>query len=224
MELCGDLQHSELIAYFDIAKISSQPYPEIQPSFVEKNKDEISKCWTVMNNQGVHHDIIYNQIEIHPLVISGWPCMELYYNLPSDVVMTVGYYGNNNFGILSFKEVVTPEDLPRFHSRCLFKRDIFFFDMDFFPFSVDRPKLKLHEDFALFLGDYGYEFIVLCGDNGKNKTMSPLNLSDPRRTKLGYGWDNFCKSNNFKCGDRIRFRLEVTSVAKICYVYSLPQV
>src|SRR4051812_44164568 len=94
-----------------------------------------------MNNQGVHHDIIYNQIEIHPLVISGWPCMESYYNLPSDVVVRIGYYSNNNFGILSFKEVQTNEDLPRFHSRSLMKRDIWFFDTDVFPFSVDRPKL-----------------------------------------------------------------------------------
>ncbi|XP_058776832.1 uncharacterized protein LOC131651184 [Vicia villosa] len=224
MELCGNLQHSEVISYFDIAKISSQRYPEIQPSFVEDHKEEISKCWTVMNNQGVHHELIYNQVHLQPLVISGWVCMESYYNLPSDVVVRVGYYGNNNFALSSFKEVVTNEDLPRFHSRSLGHRDICFFDMDVFPFSVDRPKLKLHEDFASFLGDYGYEYVRLCGDNGRNKCMTALNLSDPRRTKLGYGWDDFCAENNFKRGDRLRFRLDVNSVAKICHVYSLPQV
>ncbi|XP_058765853.1 uncharacterized protein LOC131639367 [Vicia villosa] len=145
--------------------------------------------------------------------------MESYYNLPSDVILTIGYYGNNNFSILSFEEVARPQDLPPFHSRNVFSRDIYFFDVDLHPFSVDIPKLKLQEDFAIFLRDHAYEYIVLCGDNGKNKFMSTLKIEDPRRCKIGYGWDEFCKSNNFKCGDRIRFRLDVTSPDKTCYVY-----
>ncbi|XP_058758398.1 uncharacterized protein LOC131631641 [Vicia villosa] len=174
-----------------------------------------------MNNHGVHHDLIYNQIEMHPLILSGWPCMESYYSLPSDVVLTVGYYGNNNYSILSISEVDRHRDLPRFHSRNVFYKEIHFFDVDLLPFSVDLPKLKLPEEFATVLKDNGYEDVVLCGDNGKNKLMSPLKIEDPRRTKLGYGWDEFCRSNNFKCGDRIRFRLDVTSLDKTCYVYKI---
>ncbi|XP_058784055.1 uncharacterized protein LOC131658820 [Vicia villosa] len=227
MELCGILKHLEMKDYFMIAKISSQSFPEIQPSFVKNSGNEICKSWTIMNNQGVHHELIYNQIEMHPLVLSGWPCMESYYNLPSDVVLTIGYYGNNNFSILSFKEVRRAQDLPHFHSRNVFSNDIYYFDVDLHPFSVDIPKLvelslifvKLQENFATFLRDHAYEYIVLCGDNGKNKFMSTLKIEDPRRTKIGYGWNDFCKSNNFKCGDRIRFRLDVTSLDKTCYVY-----
>ncbi|XP_058751249.1 uncharacterized protein LOC131624318 [Vicia villosa] len=219
MDLCGILKHSEMKDYFMVAKISSQSYPEIQPSFVKAYGQELTKCWTIMNNQGLHVELIYNQIEMHPLVLSGWPCLESYYNLPSEVVLTIGYYGNNNFSVLSFVEVLRPQDLPRFHSRNVFSEDIYFFDVDLHPFSVDIPKLKLQEDFATFLRDNAYEYIVLCGDNGKNKFMSTLKIEDPRRTKIGYGWDDFCKSNNFKCGDRIRFRLDVTSLDKTCYVY-----
>ncbi|KAL5076365.1 hypothetical protein RYX36_015349 [Vicia faba] len=61
---------------------------------------------------------------------------------------------------------------------------------------------KLQEDFATILRDNVYGDIVLCGDNGKTKFMSLFKLADPDHTKLGYGWDEFCKSNNFKDGDR----------------------
>ncbi|KAL5076085.1 hypothetical protein RYX36_015069 [Vicia faba] len=65
-----------------------------------------------MNNQGVHHELIY---------------------LPN--------YGNNNYGILSFKEVVRPQDLPCFQSRYFLHKDIYVFDVTLSPFNIDLPKL-----------------------------------------------------------------------------------
>ncbi|KAL5075202.1 hypothetical protein RYX36_014186 [Vicia faba] len=94
-----------------------------------------------MNNQGVHHELIFNRLELHPIIISGWPCMESYYNLPSEVVQTVGYYGNDNYGMLSFKEVVRPLDLLCFHSRYVLHKEIYVFDITLSPFSIDLPKL-----------------------------------------------------------------------------------
>ncbi|XP_058776872.1 uncharacterized protein LOC131651222 [Vicia villosa] len=219
MELCGDLMHSEMICSFVIAKVASQLYPEIDPAFIERNGDEISKSWTILNNQGVHHELIYNQKSFHPLIISGWPCLQCYYDLPADVVLKVGYYGNNNYGLLSIKEVVRDQDLPRFHSRYVMHKDIRVFDVILPPFGVDLPKFKLQEDFATTLIEHGYEHIVLCGDNGKPCSMSVLKFGAPMRMKLGYGWDEFCKANNFKVGDRLQFRFDVTSLNRRCYVY-----
>ncbi|CAI8598029.1 unnamed protein product [Vicia faba] len=89
MEICGILKHIENIDCFPIAKLSSQSNPEIDPRFVKFYGDEITKSWTVLNNQGVHHEPIINKVSIHPLVISGWSCLEAYYNLPKEVVATV---------------------------------------------------------------------------------------------------------------------------------------
>lgn len=73
---------------------------------VNNHKADITKTWTILNNQGVHHELIFNKIPDHPLIISGWPCLEAYYSLPTDVVVEVGYYWNNKFGISGFKEAL----------------------------------------------------------------------------------------------------------------------
>lgn len=76
-------------------------------------------------------------------------------------------------------------------------------------------------DFASILKEYDYEDLIMCGDNGKTKIMTLLNIEDPYRTKLAYEWDQFCEANWYKSGDRIRFRLGVTSLTKKCHVYKL---
>ncbi|KAI5409619.1 hypothetical protein KIW84_055160 [Lathyrus oleraceus] len=131
MEICGILKHASLIESFAIGKLSTQSYAEIDPSFVNNHEDEITKTWTILNNQGVHHELIFNQIPDHPLIISGWPCLEAYYSLPTDVIVEV--------------------------------------------------------EFATILRDYGYEYVTLCGDSGKMKTMALLNIEDAYRTKIAYG-------------------------------------
>ena len=77
-------------------------------------------------------------------------------------------------------------------------------------------------DFAEVLRDYDYEDLILCGDNGKMKMMQLFHVGDTHKTKLGYEWDEFCKDNNFKAGDTIQFRFDVTLLNKICYVYKCP--
>ncbi|CAI8598871.1 unnamed protein product [Vicia faba] len=135
-----------------------------------------------MNDQVVHHKLIFNRLELHPIIISGWPCMESYYNLPSEVVQTDGYYGNNNYGMLSFKEVHISAKI-RVLCNCIETMD-----MKIFCCVVTTGRLNS------------------CHCH-------------PRHTKLGYGWDEVCKFNNFKSGNRIRFRFDVTSLNKTCYVY-----
>lgn len=48
-----------------------QSYAEIDPSFVNNYEVEIKKTWTILNNQGVQHELIFNKDPDHPLVVSG---------------------------------------------------------------------------------------------------------------------------------------------------------
>jgi hypothetical protein len=80
----------------------------------------------------------------------------------------------------------------------------------------------LHVDFAEFLRRCDFETIDLCGDNGVTMTLAVLNLGDTHRTKLGYNWDEFSSSQEFKRGDFVRFKFEVINEMKVshrCHVY-----
>lgn len=80
-----------------------------------------------MNNQGVHHEIIFNKVGEHPMIISEWPFLEEYYSLPCEVVVEFGYYGNDMFGIHGFKVV--------------FHENIYTFDVILTAMSVSHSKL-----------------------------------------------------------------------------------
>lgn len=112
---------------------------------------ELSKTWTTLNNHGIHHTIVYNKVEDHPLVISGWKVLENYYNFPEDVVVVVGYCGEDKFGIIGFKQVTQLEELPRFHSRYLFHEGLYAFDVNLAPNSVALPKLVEFNDIDFFI-------------------------------------------------------------------------
>ncbi|KAL5067597.1 hypothetical protein RYX36_018484, partial [Vicia faba] len=90
-------------------------YAEIDPEFVRNYSEDLSKTWTVMN-QCVHQEMIFKKVRNHPMIISWWPLLEACYDLSCDVVVEVGYYGDNNFGINWFKELSKWEYLPHFHS------------------------------------------------------------------------------------------------------------
>jgi hypothetical protein len=82
---------------------------------------------------------------------------------------------------------------------------------------------KLQLDFATFLQNCGFTSVYLCGDNGQKWEFGVLNPGDLHRMKLGYGWDEFCVSQNFKAGDLLEFKFEKNekSVSKRVHVFKV---
>ncbi|KAL5098981.1 hypothetical protein RYX36_003308, partial [Vicia faba] len=62
-------------------------YAKIDPEFMRNYKNELSKSWTILKNQGVHQEVIFNKVRDHPMIISGRPLLEAYYNLPSEFIV-----------------------------------------------------------------------------------------------------------------------------------------
>ncbi|KAL5079253.1 hypothetical protein RYX36_007674 [Vicia faba] len=143
MTRSGKLVQSELVDTLAIAKLSFQYFLEIEPLFVRSHMTDLGKTWRILNNEGTHHDIIFNKNEDLPLVIGGWTELQKYYTLPNDVVIIVSYYGNNNFEVVRFKEITAFEELPNFHSRFINHIWIYAFDVDLSPITVSKPKLQL---------------------------------------------------------------------------------
>ncbi|XP_058724558.1 uncharacterized protein LOC131596022 [Vicia villosa] len=166
MASMGKLSHFDLEYSFTIAKLSEQKYAEIDPKFICRFGNNITKTWTILNNQGVHHVLIYNKDEIHPLIISGWKDAEDFYNCPVNAVLEVGYYMDDNFSILNIKNIVDIEQLPVHHSRFWGADNIMVFDLGLTNVELCQNKLRLDEDFAALLKDYNYNCLNLCCDNG----------------------------------------------------------
>lgn len=97
----------------------SQSWCGIDPAFVNIYRNNLTKAWKILNNQGFHHVVIYNKDQDHPLIISGWKAVEADYNLLIDVVVEVTYYCDNTFGINSFITLFHLEQVPRYHNRYL---------------------------------------------------------------------------------------------------------
>lgn len=70
-----------------------------------------------------------NLNEDFPVVVGGWEDAHSYYNLPNDVVIYVGYYGNNIFEIAGIAGIEAREQLPSFHSRFTNRKGIYVFDV-----------------------------------------------------------------------------------------------
>lgn len=62
-------------------------------------------------------------------------------NLPSDVVVEVSYYDNNNFGINGFKQLLNFEQVSCYHSGFLFHKEIYAFEITLTPISMTQAKL-----------------------------------------------------------------------------------
>ncbi|KAL5100342.1 hypothetical protein RYX36_004669 [Vicia faba] len=134
-------------------------------------------------------------------------------------MVVVGYYGKNSFEVVAFKEINRLEDLPNSHSRFINQKGIYVSDVELTMFNVSTRKLELQAEFACVLQANDYEVLALCEANESSEMVSILNPKDQNCTKLGYEWDEFCKSNHFKGGEAIRFRLDVTDENKTCHMY-----
>lgn len=77
----------------------------------------------------------------HPLIISGWNNIVDYYNLESEVVLWMRYYGDDNFTIHNTILVSSQSELQQFHSRYVFYRDIYAFDVTLTLNNISLPEL-----------------------------------------------------------------------------------
>ena len=80
---------------------------------------------------------------------------------------------------------------------------------------------QVDKDFARYLKQYGYQGLKLCGDNRDEEKVQVYLLNDYNlTTEFGITWDHFCKNNNFRIGQTIRFKLILSDITK-CNVYKV---
>ncbi|KAL5061480.1 hypothetical protein RYX36_023217 [Vicia faba] len=120
----------DVVEYVDISFDSERTY-----------LSELGNNWKIVNNDDIHHEIVFNEDEDLPLVVSGWKEIEEFYGLPNHVFVVMSYYANNTSEVATHTEVTSYEELPRFHSRFFDQIWIFIFHVEISPNTMSGRKL-----------------------------------------------------------------------------------
>lgn len=102
--------------------------PEIEPGFVKGNLANLSALWQLLNKENTGHILTFNKSLVNPLLAHGWTEFKDFNDLPENVEIVFGYYGNNMFSVYMFKTIYKHDDLPTWHSRCTIINRTAFFD------------------------------------------------------------------------------------------------
>jgi hypothetical protein len=114
--------------------------------------------------QGTVHELQFNQMHNNPLLTIGWTELSQFLNLPKNVEIYFSYYGNQLFGINSFKEKKSYEEIMPFHSRSIMPLLTKYFDIILTPTSINQPNLvslTFISHIFLFLSIYYFTFKLL---------------------------------------------------------------
>ncbi|GAU45082.1 hypothetical protein TSUD_85680 [Trifolium subterraneum] len=208
-----------------IVRLAHQKYAEIETDFVSRHRGEINGYWKVKKNDTDYHKLKFNNDYENPLIlVQGWNKLKDFYNLPNNVQVNLIFHGSNEFEVQSVKEVLSPNEIPPFHSRSLLPQRTAVFDFELTRINIQVPKFRLGQDLGSFLQTSHFDYLVLCGDNGQKFNIHLLNINNVDRMKLGYNWEHICNCLNFNDGNVIRFKFELKSgnaISSRCHLMKL---
>jgi hypothetical protein len=84
----------------------------------------------------------FNNNNENPLIgPKGWKEFKKIHGLPDNVEIDFIFHGNNYFEISGFKEIISCNDIPPFHSRSINPAKTVFFDIELTNLHVNVPEL-----------------------------------------------------------------------------------
>ncbi|RHN79278.1 hypothetical protein MtrunA17_Chr1g0175581 [Medicago truncatula] len=100
--------------------------------------------------------------------------------------------------------------IPKWHSRSTMPYETMHFDSHVWEYDFKNPMKPVGDDFEDFLKHTGIHVLTFCGDCGIEENFEVYLLNDHKYTAMfGVKWDKFCKANNFKIGQKIRFKFNM---------------
>ena len=72
-----------------------------------------------------------------------------------------------------------------------------------------------------FLGDFDFQYLIICCDNGLKEYALPLDTGDLSLLKFTCPLKEFCSINNIGVDDVVRFKFQINSPVCRCQVYKI---
>jgi len=92
-----------------------------------------------MNKDGGMQQIKFNISLYNPCLKDGWVELQQYHNFPDNVDIIFGYYGNNIFKVIMFREIFCCDKIPAFHSRSMYPNEVIKFDITICEDDLNSP-------------------------------------------------------------------------------------
>ncbi|XP_039688948.1 uncharacterized protein [Medicago truncatula] len=215
------MYHNPPIDHFRAVKLSIQDRVEVQPEFVEKYKDDLQDPWNIMNMDGGMHQIKFKIGLYNPTLKDGWEPLQQYHHFPDNVDIIFGYYGNNLFKVIMFREVFCATKIPSFHSRSMYPEEVIIFDIHISDNDLNTPIKMLPNHFGTFLQNDFRSLLTLCCDDGTFYFVDIIHYGDyVDDPNSGIQWNDFILSNYIVAGQKLRFKFDLTTTY-MCHVFPI---
>lgn len=119
--------------FFNTFLYDLKSHAEVDPQFVYKFQNKIRDPWIIMKEDGGVQPLTFNPSLINPTLSEGWDKLKEYHGFPDNVEVVFGYYGNNMFGVVMFREMGCCTEFPSYHSRSLLPAKTRIFDVQLTP-------------------------------------------------------------------------------------------
>ncbi|CAJ2678041.1 unnamed protein product [Trifolium pratense] len=206
MELIQHLQCKTPLGFFKTILIPNQFYGEVPPDFVQQHFNELHKSWHIWDKNGIHHKLTFGKYNIIPYLTDGWYALLNHLECKQATEITFTYYGGGNF-LLSVGSITLCENFPSFHSHSTNPIDTQSFDVTLSRCDVHNTAMTLEGDFSDYVRSVGYKSLLLVNDHLDILQASIMSTYSPIvATIIGHGWKEFCRFQNYKEGDTIRFK------------------
>jgi len=129
-------------------------HPEVEPSFVKGNLANLAGSWRLLNTENMGHLLTFNKSFVNPLLTNGWFEFKNFNDLPNNVEIVFGYYGNNMFSGYMFKTIYKHSELPTWHSRCIIGNESAYFDSLLTKDDFLNPMKVFIASLMLYFFDY----------------------------------------------------------------------
>ncbi|WJX73728.1 DNA helicase [Trifolium repens] len=195
-------------SWFMTPYVPNQSVGEVDPYFVVEFFQELGNQWRFIDVAGIDHHVDFNGLTTKPCVTNGWNALGNFYQWNEVHMLTLFYYGQNTFLMLTAPAELDTSDFPSFHSMstqlCHDHSYLVFINEN----NYNSSELVLSRPFGHFLmAESTKSEFKLCGPLGH---IVSCKLLIDLEFKLGEGWTTFCQLNNIQPGNRLTFNMHET--------------
>ncbi|KAK2363420.1 hypothetical protein QL285_088408 [Trifolium repens] len=201
------LQGSPL-GWFTTVHIPNAEFGEIDPFFVGQHYHVLGRRWNLYDPDGIPHQIFFNQSNINPLIIFGWPRLRNYYSWTGIIKLTFFFFGEDSFQLVIRDRPLSSlrHSFPPFHSLSTNAGEYRSFRMIMNLSNATSSKLVLPVNFSDFLCLCDFSNILLSGPlNHVVSCRLDIEFGYIVRVKFGRGWREFCQLNHIVQGNCLEF-------------------
>ncbi|WJX46228.1 hypothetical protein P8452_33049 [Trifolium repens] len=222
MDTYKPLINSEPLGFFTSIYFENKEYGEVNPQFIGKFLLELGPSWKISNFVDKSHYVTSNENIGHPLMTNGWVEMPNVFGFAGNIVIKLGYYGNNLFRLMSINHLQDNLEILVYHSRSMRYGNTSNFFVAMNTEIINRPYLSIFCHFVEYVRFHKIKDIKVCCDKGMTFSFNVAYTQKPSHTtSIGLGTKEFCSLKKFGPEDVVCFKFDDVNPISLTHVYKI---